>query len=180
MKAKVCAAVSLFYVYSFSSCFWCTLWHTWETCAMASLCSSSVRNAYHHWTYESYWYTLCLSLWQLYFFFSCRCDRCLFSAPFLYTTSGSNFFFYLYTHWYLMSTISFNICTLFLLYSRSRLMALLQKSRPKLTTSRTCEYDAILWQNGAITNTVELMISDTSFYFKYAPELTAQSIIHTV
>lgn len=58
-------------------------------------------------------------------------------------------------------------------------MALLQKSRPKLTTSRTCEYDAILWQKGAITNT-ELMISDTSFYFKYAPELTAQSIIHTV
>lgn len=113
-------------------------------------------------------------------FFSSRCDRCLFSAPFLYTTSGSNFFFYLYTHWYLMSTISFNICTLFLLYSRSRLMALLQKSRPKLTTSRTCEYDAILWQKGAITNTVELMISDTSFYFKYAPELTAQSIIHTV
>lgn len=113
-------------------------------------------------------------------FFSSRCDRCLFSAPFLYTTSGSNFFFCLYTHWYLMSTISFNICTLFLLYSRSRLMALLQKSRPKLTTSRTCEYDAILWQKGAITNTVELMISDTSFYLKYAPELTAQSIIHTV
>lgn len=125
-------------------------------------------------------HSLFITLATLLFFFSSRCDRCLFSAPFLYTTSGSNFFFYLYTHWYLMSTLSFNICTLFLLYSRNRLMPLLQKSRPTLTTSRTCEYDAILWQKGAITNTVELMISDTSFYFKYAPELTAQSIIHTV
>lgn len=59
-------------------------------------------------------------------------------------------------------------------------MALLQKSRPTFTTSRTCEYDAILWQKGAITNTVELMISDFSFYFKYALELTAQSLSHTV
>lgn len=37
-----------------SSWFWCTLWRTWEICAMALLCSSSVRNRYHHWKYWIY------------------------------------------------------------------------------------------------------------------------------
>lgn len=50
-------------------------------------------------------------------------------------------------------------------------MTLLEKSRPTLTTSRTCEYSTTLWLSGAI-NTERLMSSD-----RCELQLIAKSII---
>lgn len=143
---KISAVVSVFLV--LSSSFWCTSWHTWETCAMALLCSSSVRNVD---IVAGRMFVFLLHTWLPPPFLPSRCDCCIFSATFLQTTSG-NYSLHQPISWCLTS-ITACIFLWQLWHYRRRWMASLQKSRPRLTTSRTCEYGAILWHNAANGNT---------------------------
>lgn len=87
VKLTVCSCFSVSFFLGLSSLYWCTLWRTWGTCAMALLCSSLVRSRYHHWKYGIY--CAAVKLTTILTAFS-RCDRSIFSATFLQTTPGKN------------------------------------------------------------------------------------------
>lgn len=83
---------------------------------------------------------------------SSRCDCSIFSATFLQTTPGkisSPSLLILFLTLTFKSIKTHSCC---LLCHRSRWTALLQTSRPKEKTSRTCEYTAIFWHNVVINS----------------------------
>ncbi len=130
---------------------WCTLWRIWESCAMALLCSSSVSNRCHLleiWNKFTYW--MAVTLTSL-LFLSCPGVIAFFSVPLFYKRHQVRTLLIYNLSWSLLSYPLTHFFGISVIFFRNRWTASLQKSRPTLITSRTCEYGAILWHNVAIS-----------------------------